>query len=46
MGLFEDQPWLLVPVILVVVIGYDVVKWGVRRLLDRSGSPASRERLS
>lgn len=45
MGLFEDQPWLLVPVILVVVIGYDVVKWGVRRmLLDRSGQ--TRERLS
>jgi hypothetical protein len=35
MGLFEEQPWLLVPFILVVVIGYDVVKWGVRRLLDR-----------
>ena len=45
MGLFEDQPWLLVPVILVVVIGYDIVKWGVRRmLLDRSGQ--TRERLS
>lgn len=46
MGLFEDQPWLLVPVILVVVVGYDVVKWGVRRLLDRSDAPASRERPS
>jgi len=46
MGLFEDQPWLLVPIILVVVIGYDAVKWGVRRLLDRSGAATSRERLS
>jgi hypothetical protein len=35
MGLFEEQPLLLVPVILVVVIGYDMVKWAVRRLLDR-----------
>jgi hypothetical protein len=42
MGLFEEQPWLLVPFILVVVIGYDVVKWGVRRLLDRGAE--SRER--
>ena len=45
MGLFEDQPWLMVPFILVVVAGYDVVKWGVRRLLlDRSDR--SRERIS
>jgi hypothetical protein len=45
MGLFEDQPWLLVPIILVVVIGYDVVKWCVRRLLlDRSEQ--TRERPS
>jgi hypothetical protein len=42
MGLFEEQPWLLVPFILVVVIGYDVVKWGVRRVLDRG----DRERVS
>jgi hypothetical protein len=44
MGLFEEQPWLLVPFILVVVIGYDAVKWGVRRLLsgrERSGERAS-----
>lgn len=43
MGLFEEQPWLLVPFILVVVIGYDVVKWGVRRLLqDRHDQPQGR----
>lgn len=35
MGLFEEQPWLLVPFVLMVVIGYDAVKWGARRLLDR-----------
>jgi hypothetical protein len=46
MGLFEEQPWLLVPFVLVVVIGYDVVKWGVRRLLDRSQGEAPRERRS
>lgn len=33
MGLFEQQPLLMVPFVLVVVAGYDVVKWGVRRLL-------------
>jgi hypothetical protein len=43
MGLFEEQPWLLIPFILVVVIGYDVVKWGVRRLLDR-GEPVHERR--
>jgi hypothetical protein len=42
MGLFEAQPWLLVPFILVVVVGYDIVKWGVRRVLDRG----DRERVS
>lgn len=43
MGLFEEQPWLLVPFILVVVIGYDVVKWAVRRrLLDRHDEMQSR----
>jgi hypothetical protein len=43
MGLFEDQPWLLVPIILVVVVGYDVVKWGVRRLLlDRNEQTGER----
>jgi len=44
MGLFEEQPWLLVPFVLVVVVGYDIVKWGVRRLLDRG--ERSRERVS
>ena len=45
MGLFEDQPWLLVPIILVVVIGYDIAKWAVRRVLLDRDEP-SRERMS
>ena len=35
MGLFEEQPWLLVPFVLVVVVAYDGVKWTLRRLLSR-----------
>ncbi len=35
MGLFEEQPWLMVPFILVVVAAYDVVKWGIRRALQQ-----------
>jgi hypothetical protein len=34
MGLFEEQPLLLVPVILLVMIGYDLAKQGVRHLLN------------
>ena len=45
MGLFEDQPWLLVPIVLVVVVAYDIVKWAVRRVLLDRDAP-SRERLS
>lgn len=37
MGLFEEQPWLMVPFILVVVAGYDVVKWGIRRVWQQRG---------
>ena len=33
MGLFEEQPLLLVPVILAVVVAYDGVKWLVRRVV-------------
>lgn len=43
MGLFEEQPWLLVPFVLVIVVAYDGVKWMVRRLLDRrEDAPATR----
>lgn len=35
MGLFEQQPWLLVPFVLVVVVAYDGAKWTLRRLLTR-----------
>jgi hypothetical protein len=44
MGLFEEQPWLLVPFVLVIVVGYDVVKWGIRRLLDREPQPEPQRR--
>jgi hypothetical protein len=33
MGLFEENPILLVPFVLVIVAGYDMVKWLVRRTL-------------
>lgn len=33
MGLFEEQPWLMVPFILVVVAGYDLAKICVRRVV-------------
>lgn len=41
MGLFEEQPWLMVPFILVVVAGYDVVKWGIRRMWQQRGLGAT-----
>ena len=34
MGLFEQDPWLLVPLILVVVLAYDGVKLVVRRAVQ------------
>lgn len=40
MGLFEEQPLLLIPFILVVVAGYDAAKWAVRRWLIRAGDDA------
>ena len=33
MGLFEEQPLLLVPLIVIVVVAYDALKYGVRQLL-------------
>jgi hypothetical protein len=41
MGLFEEQPLLLVPFILVVVAGYDAVKYAVRRWLAGRRTPAT-----
>ena len=41
MGLFEEQPWLMVPFILMVVAGYDVVKWGIRKLWQQHGVGAT-----
>jgi len=34
MGLFEEQPLLMLPFILGVVVTYDLAKWAVRRLLE------------
>ena len=33
MGLFEENPLLLLPFLLVVMIGYDVAKWAILRML-------------
>ena len=46
MGLFEEQPWLMVPFILVVVAAYDAVKWGIRRVWQQLdvGAPRSSSR--
>jgi hypothetical protein len=35
-GLFEENPWLMVPVILVVVVAYDGLKFVVRQVIRRS----------
>jgi len=43
MGLFEQNPWLLVPLILVVVAGYDIAKWGGRSLLARPAERTQRK---
>lgn len=31
MAFFEEQPWLLVPLILAVVVVYDGLKWAIGR---------------
>lgn len=36
MGLFEENPLLLVPVILATIMTYDLAKWLVRRGLGRA----------
>jgi hypothetical protein len=36
MGLFEENPILLVPIVLTIVIGYDLVKYTTRRILERA----------
>ena len=46
MGLFEQDPWLLVPLILLVVLAYDGIKFVVRKAIQgrrqRDMSPWSR----
>jgi hypothetical protein len=43
MGLFEQNPILLVPFVLVVVVGYDALKWLVRRALSVRAGTADTE---
>lgn len=38
MGLFEEQPWLLVPLILVVTVAYDLAKTLLLRAVRQSRS--------
>ena len=33
MGLFEQNPFLLLPFVLVIVVGYDVAKWAFFALI-------------
>jgi hypothetical protein len=33
-GLFEENPLLLVPFVLLVVAGYDATKWAIKRLVQ------------
>ncbi len=35
MGLFEEQPWLLVPIIIVTVEGWLALKSAIKHLLRR-----------
>ena len=35
MGLFEEYPWLLIPIIVITVEGWNVVKVLVRQALSR-----------
>jgi hypothetical protein len=42
MGLFEQQPLLMIPFILVVVAGYDAAKWAIRRWVIRAGEDGRR----
>jgi hypothetical protein len=44
MGLFEQQPLLLIPLILAVVVSYDVAKFAIREFLSRRGSMSMRRR--
>ena len=44
--IFEEQPWLLVPIIIVVVEAWNGAKWWARRWWEsRRGEPAG-ERTS
>jgi hypothetical protein len=44
MGLFEANPWLLVPIIVAVVAAYDGLKLVVREVIRRQRQEASSSR--
>ena len=47
MGLYEEQPWLLVPTVLAIVVTYDVAKHlvldAIRRRRDTARSRTARD---
>jgi hypothetical protein len=45
MGLFEENPLLLIPYVLIVVIAYDALKWVVRRVLSGQRARAAGDRV-
>ena len=42
MGLFEEHPYLMIPFVLSVVIGYDVVKYFLLTAISRRRNEAAR----
>lgn len=38
MGLFEEYPWLLIPIVIAIVEGWTAVKAFIRELLSRRQS--------
>jgi hypothetical protein len=45
MGLFEENPLLLIPYVLIVVIAYDGLKWALRKVLSGQKSRAAGDRV-
>jgi hypothetical protein len=43
-GLFEENPWLMVPFIVAVVAAYDGLKFVVREIIRRQRQEASSSR--
>jgi hypothetical protein len=45
MGLFEENPLLLIPYVLIIVIAYDALKWMVRRVIWGQRTRAAGDRV-